>query len=130
MHICLFILFHFQIQFDGKECHSPNYSYYIGFSTVFFLLAFVCFVQLVMCIISEWQRMKAPSLLRACRVTTQKLLYFLTFLASIIRGAYFTSPVSALPAKLLLVIIFLYVFSFVITSILYRMQLKMGLRTV
>lgn len=84
-----------EIQFDGKECHSPNYSYYIGFSTVFFLLAFVCFVQLVMCIISEWQRMKAPSLLRACRVTTQKLLYFLTFLASIIRGAYFTSPNAA-----------------------------------
>lgn len=47
-----------------------------------------------MCIVAEWQKMKAPSFLRACRVTTQKVLYFIVFLASLIRGAYFTSPVS------------------------------------
>ncbi|PSN51653.1 hypothetical protein C0J52_09450 [Blattella germanica] len=81
-----------EIQFDGPECHVPNLSYYIAFATIFFLLALICFIQLVMCIVAEWQRMKAPSILRACRVTTQKLLYFVVFLASIIRGAYFTSP--------------------------------------
>ncbi|XP_063238059.1 uncharacterized protein LOC134539731 isoform X2 [Bacillus rossius redtenbacheri] len=81
-----------EIQFDGDECHSPNISYYVAFATVFFLLALVCLVQLVMCVVSEYQRMKAPSFLRACRVTTQKLLYFLVFLAAAIRGAYFTSP--------------------------------------
>ena len=36
---------------------------------------------------------KNPSILRACRVTTQKLLYFLVFLATILRGAYFAAPV-------------------------------------
>ncbi|XP_060815166.1 uncharacterized protein LOC132906720 isoform X2 [Bombus pascuorum] len=56
------------------------------------MLAFVCLIQLIMCIIAEWQKMKAPSFLRACRVTTQKVLYFIVFLASLIRGAYFTSP--------------------------------------
>ncbi|EZA56197.1 hypothetical protein DMN91_000521 [Ooceraea biroi] len=81
-----------EIQFDGPECHIPNLSYYIAFATIFFLMAFVCLIQLVMCIVAEWQRMKAPSFLRACRVTTQKVLYFVVFLASIIRGAYFTSP--------------------------------------
>ncbi|XP_011062131.1 PREDICTED: uncharacterized protein LOC105150623 isoform X2 [Acromyrmex echinatior] len=81
-----------EIQFDGPECHIPNLSYYIAFASIFFLLAFICLIQLVMCIIAEWQRMKAPSFLRACRVTTQKVLYFVVFLASIIRGAYFTSP--------------------------------------
>ncbi|XP_018353010.1 PREDICTED: uncharacterized protein LOC108754870 isoform X2 [Trachymyrmex septentrionalis] len=81
-----------EIQFDGPECHIPNLSYYIAFASIFFLLAFVCLIQLVMCIIAEWQRMKAPSFLRACRVTTQKVLYFVVFLASTIRGAYFTSP--------------------------------------
>ncbi|XP_014469476.1 PREDICTED: uncharacterized protein LOC106741715 [Dinoponera quadriceps] len=81
-----------EIQFDGPECHIPNLSYYIAFATMFFILAFVCLIQLVMCIVAEWQRMKAPSFLRACRVTTQKVLYFVVFLASIIRGAYFTSP--------------------------------------
>ncbi|XP_031780478.1 uncharacterized protein LOC100118313 isoform X2 [Nasonia vitripennis] len=81
-----------EIRFDGPECHIPNFSYYIAFATIFFVLAFVCLVQLVMCIVAEWQRMKAPSFLRACRVTTQKVLYFVVFLASLIRGAYFTSP--------------------------------------
>jgi hypothetical protein len=88
-----YILLDLQIQFDGPECHIPNLSYYVAFATVFFLLALICLIQLVMCIVAEWQRMKAPSLIRACRVTTQKLLYFVVFLAAVIRGAYFTSPV-------------------------------------
>lgn len=61
---------------------------------MFFVLAFICLTQLIMCIVAEWQKMKAPSFLRACRVTTQKVLYFIVFLASIVRGAYFTAPVS------------------------------------
>ncbi|EFN81455.1 uncharacterized protein LOC105185990 [Harpegnathos saltator] len=80
-----------EIQFDGPECHIPNLSYYIAFATMFFILAFICLIQLVMCIVAEWQKMKAPSFLRACRVTTQKVLYFVVFLASVMRGAYFTS---------------------------------------
>lgn len=47
-----------------------------------------------MCIHAEYLRMKKnPSMLKACRVTTQKFLYFLTFLASSLRGAYFAAPV-------------------------------------
>lgn len=81
-----------EIQFDGLECHVPNLSYYIAFATIFFILALICLIQLIMCIVAEWQKMKAPSFLRACRITTQKVLYFIVFLASLIRGAYFTSP--------------------------------------
>ncbi|XP_058806256.1 uncharacterized protein LOC131672801 [Phymastichus coffea] len=83
-----------EIQYDGPGCHVPNSSYYMAFATIFFILAFVCLTQLVMCVIAEWRKMKAPSFLRACRVTTQKVLYFVVFLASLIRGAYFTSPTS------------------------------------
>jgi len=83
-----------EIQFVGEECKLTNTSYFAVFATVFFLVAFVCFVQLVMCIIAEWQRLKAPSFVRAFRITTQKLLYFVVFLATLIRGAYFTSPAS------------------------------------
>ena len=44
--------------------------------------------------LSEFLRMKKnPSVLRACRITTQKFLYFLVFLASILRGTYFAAPV-------------------------------------
>jgi von Hippel-Lindau disease tumor supressor len=82
-----------QIRFEGEVCRTPNFSYHAAFASVFFLLALVCLIQLVMCIAAEFQKMKTPSLWRACRVTTQKLLYLLVFLATTIRGAYFTSPV-------------------------------------
>lgn len=83
-----------EIQFEGERCTIVNRSYFVAFSSVFYMLALICFVQLIMCIIAEWQRMKMPSLIKACRITTQKLLYFLVFLASILRGVYFTSPAS------------------------------------
>ncbi|XP_014222231.1 uncharacterized protein LOC106649376 [Trichogramma pretiosum] len=83
-----------EIQFDGTECHVPNLSYFVAFATTFFIVAFVCLVQLVMSIIAEWQRMKAPTFLRACRITIQKLLYFTTFLATLVRGAVYTAPES------------------------------------
>ncbi|XP_014260105.1 uncharacterized protein LOC106672862 [Cimex lectularius] len=81
-----------EIQFVGEECRLTNTSYFVIFATVFFIVALVCLVQLIMSIIAEWNRLKTPSVLRACRITTQKLLYFVVFLAAVIRGAYFTSP--------------------------------------
>lgn len=51
-------------------------------------------MQLLICIVAEYQRLKQPSLLRACRISTQKLLYFVVFVAAMLRGAYFTTPVS------------------------------------
>ncbi|CAB0012506.1 unnamed protein product, partial [Nesidiocoris tenuis] len=44
-------------------------------------------------------RLKSPSLAGACRITMQKLLYFVVFLATIIKGAYFTSPKKERVAK-------------------------------
>lgn len=83
-----------EIRFAGTHCDGPNLPYHAGIGGVFLLVALVCAVQLLMCIVSEYQRLKAPTFLKACRVTTQKMLYFLVFLASLIRGAYFMSPVS------------------------------------
>lgn len=82
-----------QIQFEGTDCSRINFSYHVAFASIFFLLSLTSLVQLVMCIHAEYLRMKKhPSILKACRVTTQKLLYFLVFAASLIRGAYFASP--------------------------------------
>ncbi|CAB3383962.1 Hypothetical predicted protein [Cloeon dipterum] len=81
-----------EIQYEGEVCRTPNFSYHAAFASIFFFLALVCLIQLVMCIAAEFQKMKTPSLWRACRITTQKLLYIVVFLATIIRGAYFTSP--------------------------------------
>lgn len=83
-----------EIRFAGKHCDFPNLPYHAGIGGVFLLNALVCAIQLIMCIISEYQRLKQPTFLKACKITTQKLLYFLVFLASSIRAAYFMSPVS------------------------------------
>ena len=88
-------IFSLQIQFEGSECSTINLSYHVAFSSIFFALALTSLIQLVMCVHAEYLRMrKHPSVLRACRVTTQKLLYFLVFLACLLRGAYFAAPVS------------------------------------
>ena len=65
------------------------------------MLAFICLTQLIFCIVAEWKKMKRSSILHACRITTQKVLYFITFLASLIRGTYFISPVSKLFSKII-----------------------------
>ena len=83
------------IQFEGDECQRIHFSYHVAFSSIFFLLALTSLIQLVMCIHAEYLRMKKnPSIIKACRVTTQKFLYFLVFLAAVLRGAYFAAPVS------------------------------------
>lgn len=82
------------IQFEGDECQRIHFSYHVAFSSIFFLLALTSLIQLVMCIHAEYLRMKKnPSIIKACRVTTQKFLYFLVFLAAVLRGAYFAAPV-------------------------------------
>lgn len=79
-----FDLFSFSIHDDG-----------IGVSSVFYFVAALSIVQLLICCAAEYQRLKQPSLLKALRLTTQKLLYFVVFIAALLRGAYFTTPVSA-----------------------------------
>ncbi|XP_073962764.1 uncharacterized protein [Choristoneura fumiferana] len=81
-----------EIRYSGEECAGPNMPYHACIGGVFLLVAFVCAVQLTICIVTEYRRLKAPTFLRACKVTTQKMLYLVAFLASLIRGAYFVSP--------------------------------------
>lgn len=88
------------IRYAGDECDFFNLPYYAGISTVFYVVALVSVIQLLICIVAEYQRLKQPSILRACRITTQKLLYFMVFVASSLRGAYFTTPVSSHNSKL------------------------------
>lgn len=67
-------------------------------SAIFYVVAFISLVQLLICCFAEYKRLKNPSFLKACRVTTQKFLYFMVFLASLLRAAYFTQPESAQPS--------------------------------
>lgn len=64
----------------------------LGLSSIFYLVAFISMVQLIISCFAEYQRLKQPSVLRACRITTQKFIYFVVFIAAILRGAYFTTP--------------------------------------
>ena len=80
------------IQYQGSDCHDANFSFHVAFSSIFSLMALTSLIQLSMCIHSEYLRQKSPSLLRSFRVTTQKMLYFLTFIAASLRAIYFASP--------------------------------------
>lgn len=81
-----------EVQYSGGTCTDPNLSYFIAFSTIFYSICAVSFIQLILCIKAEYKRLKTPSVLRACRVTTQKALYVLICIATAIRGFYFSSP--------------------------------------
>ncbi|XP_045610136.1 uncharacterized protein [Procambarus clarkii] len=83
------------VQYEGDTCMDPNLAYFISFATVFYLISVVSLAQLVVCIRAEYMKQKTPSLRRACRVTTQKLLYVITFVAATLRGVYFSSPSNA-----------------------------------
>jgi von Hippel-Lindau disease tumor supressor len=67
---------------------------------VFYVVALISLVQLLICCFAEYKRLKQPSFLKAFRITTQKFLYFVVFIASLLRAAYFcfTQPESAQPA--------------------------------
>jgi len=80
------------IQYEGSMCDDSNFAYHVAFSSIFSLMALTSLIQLGMCIHSEYLRQKSPSCWKACRVTTQKMLYFLTFVASSLRAIYFASP--------------------------------------
>lgn len=67
-------------------------------SAIFYVVAFISLVQLLICCFAEYKRLKNPSFLKACRITTQKFLYFVVFLASLLRAAYFTQPESVQPS--------------------------------
>lgn len=83
------------VQYEGDGCTEPNLAYFISFATIFYIIACVCLAQLVVCVRAEYQRLKAPSLRRACRITTQKMLYIIIFIGAALRGAYFSSPDNA-----------------------------------
>lgn len=79
---------------SNQQCIFPSLS---GVSAIFYVVAFVSIVQLLICCFAEYKRLKNPSFLKACRITTQKFLYCVVFLASLLRAAYFTQPELAQP---------------------------------
>ncbi|XP_077282905.1 uncharacterized protein LOC143908926 [Arctopsyche grandis] len=81
-----------EIQYSGDACNGPNLPYHRGIGGVFLGVALVCGMQLLACVAADYRRQKRPKILRACRVTTQKLLYLVVFFAALIRAAYFSAP--------------------------------------
>jgi hypothetical protein len=87
-----------EIKYTGENCSNINDFYYRGMSIVFYVVAFISLVQLLICCFAEYKRLKQPSFLKAFRITTQKFLYFTVLLASLLRAAYFSRPESKQPA--------------------------------
>lgn len=97
---CLSGVCYCKVEFAGGTCQEPNLSFYIAFSTIFYTICAISFVQLAICIRCEFQRHHSSTsgtnrLTRALRLTTQKALYGLICVATALRGFYFSSPDNA-----------------------------------
>ncbi|KAI7686939.1 hypothetical protein SSS_10201 [Sarcoptes scabiei] len=80
------------VEFSGGICNHPNFKYFISFSTVYYMICAVSFIQLMLCINSEIARQKPRAITQAFRINIQKSLYFFICVATAIRGFYFSSP--------------------------------------
>lgn len=104
-----------EIRYSGDECDNYNISYHAsnlqsnhellehfnliciyikfiaGVSSVFYFVAALSLIQLLICCKAEYHKKKI--LVQAIRLNIQKLLYFVVFIAALLRGAYFTTPV-------------------------------------
>ncbi|XP_029205294.1 uncharacterized protein LOC114969155 [Acropora millepora] len=79
-----------EVKYSGGSCSDTNMSYFVGFGAVFYLVCAVSFIQLVLCVRSEFHKLKKPSLLKACRLTVQKALYLCMIVACGTRGLYYS----------------------------------------
>lgn len=79
-----------QVDWAGPNCTKHNEVYFHSFSIIFYVLTATSFVQLFLCIRAEYSRQKKKSILSACRITVQKLLYLCTAVACLSRGLLFT----------------------------------------
>ncbi|XP_022085187.1 uncharacterized protein LOC110976320 isoform X2 [Acanthaster planci] len=79
-----------ELEFQGIECEDINNAYFVAFGIIFYLLSTCCTIQLILCIQSDFSRLKNPSFQKALKVTTQKLLYFLVIIAALSRALYFS----------------------------------------
>ncbi|XP_048777563.2 uncharacterized protein LOC125681478 isoform X2 [Ostrea edulis] len=77
------------VQYAGEFCQNKNTGYFVAFGSIFVALSAVAIIQLVLCIHNEYTRQKHKSIRKILRINAQKLLYFLTFFATAIRGIYF-----------------------------------------
>ncbi|KAJ6220680.1 hypothetical protein RDWZM_006492 [Blomia tropicalis] len=84
-----------EVEYSGGTCNDPNFKYYVSFSTVYYMICVVSFIQLMLCINSEIARQKPRNILRAFQISTQKALYFFICLGTAIRGFYFSSPANS-----------------------------------
>ena len=79
-----------QVQYSGWSCSDSNLGYYITFGVLFYLISFTTIIQLIMRIRSELIKSPSPSLHTACKLDTQKLIYFFVICATGSRAVYFT----------------------------------------
>ncbi|CAG5096824.1 Oidioi.mRNA.OKI2018_I69.XSR.g14798.t1.cds [Oikopleura dioica] len=78
------------VHWSGPDCTKHNLIYFTSFSVIFYCITLCCFIQLGICIRSEYAKQKQKSLNQACRITVQKFLYSCSAIACLIRGLLFS----------------------------------------
>jgi hypothetical protein len=71
------------VHWSGPDCKKHNLVYFTSFSVIFYCITLCCFIQLGICIRSEYAKQKQKSLNQACRITVQKFLYSCSAVSSL-----------------------------------------------
>ncbi|CAG0895316.1 unnamed protein product [Cyprideis torosa] len=80
-----------EVEFDGPGCQEFNRRYFVAFASFFYFISAVSIGQLMVCTYAEFHRSKVPTVKVLFRVTTQKLMHILVFIAAALRAVYFSS---------------------------------------
>lgn len=86
-----------EVQFSGGSCSDRNISYYVTFSVFFYLVCLGAFLQLVLCMWSDYARSKRKQVYHAVKPSIQKLIYLAVICATGSRAVYFTLGLIDLP---------------------------------
>lgn len=87
------------VHWSGPDCKKHNLVYFTSFSVIFYCITLCCFIQLGICIRSEYAKQKQKSFNQACRITVQKFLYSCSAIACLIRGLLFSLGNDSLDAQ-------------------------------
>lgn len=78
------------VQYSGWSCSDRNLSYFLSFGVIFYMVCLMAIVQLILCIRSDFFKLKRPNIYRACKLNIQKIIYISIIFATGSRAVYFS----------------------------------------
>jgi len=78
-----------QVQYSGWSCSDHNRSYFVSFGVFFYMVCLMAIVQLILCIHSDFIKLKRSNIRKACQINLQKSICLSVICAAGSRATYF-----------------------------------------